>query len=536
MTRANYSFFIRLLLFCLIICFCLPGCMQSTSETDGNSQTSLNTTGNSSSTPEEFVASEPVAEIDPTFSGDIVSIALYINPNLSSMTLATIEDILKEQMETANQYLDSTQRDYRLSFEILQVDYASFDRYQDYNIILNMPYFLPESFVEEHFLELTEELRSGSLTTLYQSESEVYWKTVEENGKIYNPITNTSEVAEALWLDMESLQALGITKQDIIALKGQELSAWLPLFETIYSLNGNQPFINNPMSTAFMATTYRTPTLSGIAWEAHFQMIAPMVGISYDEPEKGAQFVLESDYANQILALWKSLKDAGYIFNSDDARSKDGTFSNAPLIWYQSTNSLDIVQRDMRLPGMADERESAPILICPLEEQLHSVCRSAWDTSRYSFLIPQNQTNLALTFQFINEMAEDPSFAAGIMLTDDSFLPDYVLSPIARRFCHETYFIDPDQRRVSAENTVLPQDTGFIYTPADSANLQKGIAFEYSGGVSHFDSTVFLMETSEDWLHFDERLEALKAMYHEEGIDEMVSEANEQLTQFRSHS
>ena len=36
-----------------------------------------------------------------------------------------------------------------------------------------------------------------------------------------------------------------------------------------------------------------------------------------------------------------------------------------------------------------------------------------------------------------------------------------------------------------------------------------------------------------DWLHFDEQLEALKVMYHEKGIDEMVAEVNEQLSQFR---
>ena len=191
-----------------------------------------------------------------------------------------------------------------------------------------------------------------------------------------------------------------------------------------------------------------------------------------------------------------------------------------------------MAKKESNIIGMEDGTDTS-LLICPLEGQLHSVCRSAWDETRYSFLIPKNQTNLALTFQFINEMAEDPSFAAGIMLTDDSFLPDYVLSPIARRFCHETYFTDPDQRFTSAEHAIVPQDAGFIYTPSDLSCLQEGIGFENRGGISGNDRYVFLMEASEDWLHFDERLETLKAMYHEEGIDEMVAEANEQLAQFR---
>ena len=473
--------------------------------------------------------SEPALPgVEPDFTGDIIAIGVYFSPDIYN--LQPFEEIWDETRQTSNHFLASIGKEYRLSFELIQPDYESFDHYQDYNIILNMPSFSPESLIEEHFLELTEELHSGSLTPLYQSEPEKYWKLMEQNGKIYSPIIAASEIAEALWVDLDALEELGITEQDIISLKGKPLSEWLPLFETIYILNNNQPFIYSPFRNTFNGQTFCTSPLHEIAWATHFQMVGPMIGISYDEPEKGAQFVLESDYADQTLAFWKDLNEKGYIINTDHSKKEI-----YPLIWYQSTNSIDMAKKESNIIGMEDGTDTS-LLICPLEGQLHSVCRSAWDTSRYSFLIPKNQTNLALTFQFINEMAEDPSFAAGIMLTDDSFLPDYVLSPIARSFCHETFFIDPDQRRVSAENTVLPQDTGFIYTPADSANLQKGIAFEYSGGVSHFDSTAFLMETSEDWLHFDERLEALKAMYHEEGIDEMIAEANEQLTQFRSHS
>ena len=66
-----------------------------------------------------------------------------------------------------------------------------------------------------------------------------------------------------------------------------------------------------------------------------------MVGISYDEPEKGAQFLLESNYANQTFALWKSLEEKGYIVNTDDARE-----NIYPLFWYRSTHTTQIVEEE----------------------------------------------------------------------------------------------------------------------------------------------------------------------------------------------
>ena len=507
-------YFICFLFFFAMLLASLVGCKSNISEDSLSSNLQSHSLEDSLSLP----------GVEPDFTGDIIAVGVYYTPDIYN--LQPFEEIWDKVRQTSNHFLASIDKEYRLSFELIQPDYESFDHYQDYNIILNMPSFSPESLIEEHFLELTEELHSGSLTPLYQSEPEKYWKLMEQNGKIYSPIIAASEIAEALWVDLDALEELGITEQDIISLKGKPLSEWLPLFETIYILNNNQPFIYSPFRNTFTAND-STPVLDGIGWGAHFQMVGPMIGISYDEPEKGAQFVLESDYADQTLAFWKDLNEKGYIINTDHSKKEI-----YPLIWYQSTNSIDMAKKESNIIGMEDGTDTS-LLICPLEGQLHSVCRSAWDETRYSFLIPKNQTNLALTFQFINEMAEDPSFAAGIMLTDDSFFTDYPLSPIARRFCHETYFTDPDQRFTSAEHAIVPQDAGFIYTPSDLSCLQEGIGFENRGGISGNDRYVFLMEASEDWLHFDERLEALKAMYHEEGIDEMVAEANEQLAQFR---
>ena len=487
------NYFCFILIVSLLAAF-LTGCSSPASEESSKISSSEISSGLDASSSTD---SEPTLPgVEPDFTGDIIAIGVYFSPDIYN--LQPFEEIWDETRQTSNHFLASIGKEYRLSFELIQPDYESFDHYQDYNIILNMPSFSPESLIEEHFLELTEELHSGSLTPLYQSEPEKYWKLMEQNGKIYSPIIAASEIAEALWVDLDALEELGITEQDIISLKGKPLSEWLPLFETIYILNNNQPFIYSPFRNAFNGQTFCTSPLHEIAWATHFQMVGPMIGISYDEPEKGAQFVLESDYADQIFSFWKDINEKGYIINADYSMR-----NISPLIWYYSTNSVEVIQQEIRLPGMVDEKESAPILICPLEEQLYSVCRSAWDASRYSFLIPKDQTNLALTFQFLNEMAAN--------------------SP----------FIDPDQRFTSAEHATVPQDTGFIYTPSDPLRLQQGIGFEYLSGIYSFDSRVFLMETSEDWLHFDERLETLKAMYHEEGIDEMVAEANEQLAQFR---
>ena len=534
------KYFCFILIASLLVAF-LAGCRQSTSEIDGNSQdTSLPESHPASATNSSSTESETSQPgIDPNFDGDIISMALYLNPEIDKTALSMIQGFVKEQMESSNQYLESTQRDYRLSFEILQVDYESFDGYQDYNIILNMPYFLSESFVEEHFLELTEELYSGSLIAWYQSEPEIYWKTVEQNGKIFNPLTQYSEIADALWFDMDALEEIGISEHDLAPWKGKPLLEWLPLFETIYQANDNQPFLENPLQGGgvFTFTSTRTPVLRGIGWDAHFQIIAPMIGISYEEPEKGAQFLLESAYAEQIIAFWKELEEKGYIVNQDDLGEKNETGPTYPLVWYRSTNSTEIVKRPDTSFLSMEEGRTTTILICPLQEQLHSFCRSAWDESRYYFLIPKNQENLSLTFTFLNDMATDSSFAYGIMLglEPSSTRVQYKFSSIVREFCDKTYLEEPEQRFISAAQTTVPCDAGFVYTPSDAASLQKGVGFEYMNvyGNPFFNSNVFTMNTSEDWLHFDERLETLKAMYHEEGIDEMVAEANEQLAQFR---
>ena len=132
---------------------------------------------------------------------------------------------------------------------------------------------------------------------------------------------------------------------------------------------------------------------------------------------------------------------------------------------------------------------------------------------RYSLLVPQDQNNLSLTFQFLNDLASYPELYAKLL--------NYV-GDIA------DYAPDPNWHFASAEQTTVPTDAGFIYTPSDPSLLQQGVGFEYDKGAYSFPHVLTM-----DWLHFDEQLEALKVMYHEKGIDEMVAEVNEQLSQFR---
>ncbi len=243
-----------------------------------------------------------------------------------------------------------------------------------------------------------------------------------------------------------------------------------------------------------------------------------MVGISYGEPEKGAQFLLESNYADQTFALWKSLEEKGYIVNTDDARE-----NIYPLFWYRSTHTTQIVEEEnISLAGMEDNTR-ASIVICPLQKQLHSFCR-CWDESRYSFLIPKNQKDPSPAFKLLKDIILDPTLVDSILSSD--------IASFWRSLFPLTSSAD---LRTSAKETLIPADAGFVYTPSDSSLLQKGIGYAFNGNrFSYSDIGIFTLETSEDWLRFDEQLENLKAMYHEEGIDEMIAEANEQLAQFRS--
>ena len=494
----KYSGFILSTL--LLVAF-LAGCDSSVPEESSETSTSeISSSLDASSSAD----SEPaLLGVDPDFTGDIVSIGVYFDPDMDKSTFSSIEAIRIETEQACNQYLASIDKEYRLSFTLIQPEYESFDRYHDYNIMLYMPYFSPDSFVEEHFLDLTQELQTGDLTILYNSRPEVYWASVQQEGKIYNPLTNLVGIIESLWLNWSFLENLGISLQEIEALKGQDLSQWLNLFEKIYVLNDQKPFIQNPLYRNFSYSSFRTPVLSGIAWEAHFQMVAPMIGISNENPEQGAQFVLESDYADQAFSIWKELENKNYIINEEDMR-KDEEIK--PLVQLHASTSADII--------LAEDRHGQTRLVCPLQEQLHAFCRSAFDEGmRYSLLVPQDQNNLSLTFQFLNDLASYPELYAKLL--------NYV-GDIA------DYAPDPNWHFASAEQTTVPTDAGFIYTPSDPSLLQQGVGFEYDKGAYSFPHVLTM-----DWLHFDEQLEALKVMYHEKGIDEMVAEVNEQLSQFR---
>ena len=175
----KYSGFILSTL--LLVAF-LAGCDSSVPEESSETSTSeISSSLDASSSAD----SEPaLLGVDPDFTGDIVSIGVYFDPDMDKSTFSSIEAIRIETEQACNQYLASIDKEYRLSFTLIQPEYESFDRYHDYNIMLYMPYFSPDSFVEEHFLDLTQELQTGDLTILYNSRPDVYWASVLQEGKI----------------------------------------------------------------------------------------------------------------------------------------------------------------------------------------------------------------------------------------------------------------------------------------------------------------------------------------------------------------
>lgn len=528
MKRKLY-FFKKQCLVILLLCFslCLSACQTAPAES-----TEAEESGDT------MHAAENSALDTPTYTEaeeNVVKIAQEVPVGFPADTMQVAITWAEEIEAQTNEYLKEKGREYTISIEVVEMDYTTFEQYSEYNIISGLPWDAPKSLIEENFLDLKEELVAGDLRPLYDSEPEVYWKSVEESGKIYNPITYESEKADAFLINLDKLEAIGISREEIEAFKGKEVGEWAPLFERIYELNGNVPFIENPMT---QGASLLTPVLGMLGWNTHFQMVAPMIGISYEEPRNGAQFVLETEYATQVIEVWKSFQEKGYIINIDN------TFEDIyPLFCLTTTTSMDILEEKSEYwqYRMVEEDEmEQTILICPLQSELSLRCRSAWDENGYSFLVPKDQGNLALTFQFMNDVAQDTELAAVSSLKDKRFRLIDGFAPSIRDFgAHKaTYCLYPEERQKAAEHTMVPQDAGFMY---NGAGLQKQVS--YFDGVGFFtkmpldtvaySDLVMSMSKAEDWEEFDERLETVKTMYHEAGIDEVLEDINTQLQAYR---
>ncbi len=191
-TKFTFSiirYFYSLLLISLVMSF-LASCHSSVSEESSLTE--------SSAVSESSLSKVPTAlpGVEPDFDGTVISIGVYYDS--ATANTQSFEQQWNELTQEINPLLASAGKDYRLSFEMVPMDYESFDQYENYHIMLNMPYYLPEVFIEENFLDLTQALHSGLLKPVYESQTESYWKATEQNGKIYNPMTGTSAVAESL--------------------------------------------------------------------------------------------------------------------------------------------------------------------------------------------------------------------------------------------------------------------------------------------------------------------------------------------------
>lgn len=216
------------------------------------------------------------------------------------------------QEEVVNKYFDEQEKTYRIDFEVLsKSNFEELEILDSYDMVYGFEFDYSMKELSQLFLDLSSELRpGGGLQALYESMPDTYWETLKINDSIYSTVRFNPVVRSAIIIDKSAMESLGLSLPNHTGAKS--LKEWKEYFEAIFEANGGKPFLVNPFITG-REDIEITPFMKGFSWFDHFQLVAPHLGISYEEPELGVQCIYESSYAREVLDIWNEYAEKQYV-------------------------------------------------------------------------------------------------------------------------------------------------------------------------------------------------------------------------------
>ncbi len=438
------------------------------------------------------------------------------------------EEILTKRQEEDNAYLKECEKPYQLEYKSIIADESSDWREQLKNIDLvygtNGCFFTLED-LNENFIDLSKELKEGRLRAVYDSMPETYWESLQIGSNIYNMVRFTPPAIHGLWIDQRVLDKIQLTVPE--ELIGQPLEKWDKFFAAIYEKNGQKPFMDVPDLTM----TDASPILSANVWEAHFQMVAPHLGISYDEPELGVQCIYESQYAKKMNDVWRKYFDAGYIGARWDEAAKDTLFIRAHVSYALSPYFI-----------------SESYCVYPLQECSYSTNGAEDRENPYSLMlqVTKNAADKDTVYEFLCDLAEEQEFAQTICkqeIGSKFFTPmaqmmnrlgggNVMLNGLTEPVQENREMILTQYNKM--QHCIAP---GFILKPEENINtilqnIEKIIYEEKDGEILQHNVIKEIAQGSMKWADYEKALELFVQRLYEEGIEEVKEEANRQLQEY----
>ena len=440
---------------------------------------------------------------------------------------ASWQETLSQKEEKDNAYLQEQGKSYRLEYRMIVLDETADlkEQLKGIDLLYGSDCNFTIEQLHEHFLDLSKELTDGMLRSLYDRMPEMHWETLQLEGAIFNTVRFTPPPTQGLWIDRSVLKELKLEVPE--ELIGQPLDKWKDFFAAIYEANGHKPFIDRPEIT----TSNASPVLVGNTWEAHFQMIAPHLGIAYDEPELGVQCVYESEYAKKMNQIWKEYFEAGYIGNRWDPADKETLFVRTHVSYALRPHDIQEVY-----------------WVYPLQEYGYST--NAWTDRRNPYNLELEVTKAAAdkdsVYEFLCNLAEDQEFAQTICAQEVGykfFTPmTQIMNPIGGASTLLNGFTEPQQENRSLiieqyEKMKHCPAPGFVFmrTEAIEEELQKIdrlIYAESDAGTVRYNVIGQMVSGSMDWADYEKALDTFVQRLYEEGLEEVIEEANRQLKEY----
>lgn len=154
-------------------------------------------------------------------------------------------DEWKKGIEIINQRLQKLGKEYHLEVEICVGRLESADDLQILqdppDIVLGVGVLIPETEMQNIFLELTPYLESSALNDIYKKRSDDYWLSKTETEGLFNLASNDTGACRAVKLNEMKCEEIGY---DLPGMEDAiDIATWEKEFEKIYQMNGNKPFI-----------------------------------------------------------------------------------------------------------------------------------------------------------------------------------------------------------------------------------------------------------------------------------------------------
>lgn len=437
------------------------------------------------------------------------------------------------QEEVVNKYFDEQEKTYRIDFEVLsKSNFEELEILDSYDMVYGFEFDYSMKELSQLFLDLSSELRpGGGLQALYESMPDTYWETLKINDSIYSTVRFNPVVRSAIIIDKSAMESLGLSLPNHTGAKS--LKEWKEYFEAIFEANGGKPFLVNPFITG-REDIEITPFMKGFSWFDHFQLVAPHLGISYEEPELGVQCIYESSYAREVLDIWNEYAEKQYVlcYSLEEYQT---------LFEMELKDIVPMVTIGWSYQNEVTEIENG-IYAYPLQDTCYAIPQyAAIESGRlYQVLIPKNAPHLYTTFQFMNDMATDVELSKVICERAVESEYDYswcVLTPAAGSIdgVGTRYFYDDpveglknlERSYGSLKQTPAP---GFVF---DTSSLQDTIeaikAIVDPKTQNPFAELAYGELGFQGWLQNEEKIQEYIDELYNAGLQTLIDAANEQL-------